>query len=101
MFYRRIKSRIGAKGAITATAINSLTLVYRMLKYGKEYLKQSIEQYEQKIPKTARTQPETESRRVGVRIGPQIAPNRSSHIAHTSTARQRSSDVTTRQNSPH
>src|SRR5438552_13816616 len=49
MYYRRIKSRIGGKGAITATAHKLACLVYRMLKYGKEYVKQSMEEYERKI----------------------------------------------------
>jgi transposase len=49
MFYRRIKSRIGGKGAITATAHKLACLVYRMLKYGKEYVKQSMQDYEQKV----------------------------------------------------
>jgi transposase len=49
LFYRRIKSRIGGKGAITATAHKLACLVYRMLKYGKEYVKQSMQEYEHKI----------------------------------------------------
>jgi transposase len=49
LFYRRIKSRIGGKGAITATAHKLACLVYRMLKYGKEYVKQSMEEYERKL----------------------------------------------------
>jgi transposase len=49
MFYKRIKSRIGGKGAITATAHKLACLVYRMLKYGKEYVKQSMQTYERKI----------------------------------------------------
>jgi transposase len=49
MFYKRIKSRIGGKGAITATAHKLASLVYRMLKYGKEYVRQSMEAYERKI----------------------------------------------------
>lgn len=49
LFYRRIKSRIGGKGAITATAHKRACPVYRMLKYGKEYVKQSMEEYERKI----------------------------------------------------
>jgi transposase len=49
LFYRRIKSRIGGKGAVTATAHKLACLVYRMLKYGTEYVKQSMEQYEQKV----------------------------------------------------
>jgi transposase len=49
MFYSRIKSRIGGKGAITATAHKLACLVYRMLKYGKEYVKQSMEEYEHRL----------------------------------------------------
>jgi transposase len=49
LFYRRIKSRIGGKGAITATAHKLACLVYRMLKYGREYVKQSMQEYEQKV----------------------------------------------------
>src|SRR5690349_17295455 len=49
LFYRRIKSRIGGKGAITATAHKLACLVYRMLKYGREYVKQSMAEYEKRI----------------------------------------------------
>jgi hypothetical protein len=35
--------------AITATAHKLACLVYRMLKYGKEYVKQSMEEYERTI----------------------------------------------------
>jgi transposase len=48
-FYRRIKSRLGAAGAITATAHKLARLVYRMLKYGTEYVKQSQADYEAKM----------------------------------------------------
>jgi transposase len=48
LFYRRIKSRIGGKGAVTATAHKLAGLVYRMLKYGSEYVRRSMEEYEQK-----------------------------------------------------
>lgn len=51
LFYRRIKSRLGGKGAVTATAHKLACLVYRMLKYGKEYVRQSMEEYEQKVRK--------------------------------------------------
>ncbi len=46
LFYRRIKSRIGAAGAITATAHKLARLVYGMLKYGREYIKTSMDAYE-------------------------------------------------------
>src|SRR5262249_46834795 len=49
LFYRRIKSRIGGKGAVTATAHKLAVLVYRMLTYGTEYVKRSLTEYEQRM----------------------------------------------------
>jgi transposase len=49
VFYRRIRSRIGGLGAVKATAHKLACLVYRMLKYGQEYVMQSMEEYEAKI----------------------------------------------------
>ena len=49
LFYRRIRSRIGGLGAVKATAHKLACLVYRMLKYGQEYVVQSMEDYEAKI----------------------------------------------------
>src|SRR5271165_3878624 len=49
LFYRRIRSRIGGLGAVKATAHKLACLVYRMLKYGEEYVTQSMEEYETKV----------------------------------------------------
>jgi transposase len=49
MFYRRIRSRLGGLGAVKATAHKLACLVYRMLKYGQEYVIQSMEEYEAKM----------------------------------------------------
>jgi transposase len=49
LFYRRIRSRLGGLGAVKATAHKLACLVYRMLKYGEEYVVQSMEEYEAKI----------------------------------------------------
>jgi transposase len=49
LFYRRIRSRIGGRGAVKATAHKLACLVYRMLKYGQEYVVTSMEEYEAKI----------------------------------------------------
>jgi hypothetical protein len=49
LFYRRIKSRIGGKGALMATAHKLAVLVYRMLRYGTEYVEGSMAEYEQKM----------------------------------------------------
>jgi transposase len=45
-FFRRMNSRLGFKGAITATAHKLARYVYAMLKHGQAYVRQSLEQYE-------------------------------------------------------
>jgi transposase len=65
LFYRRIKGRLGGKGAITATAHKLAGLVYRMLKYGREYVRQSLQEYEQKL----REQQERSLRRKAALLG--------------------------------
>jgi transposase len=70
-FYRRIKSRIGGKGAITATAHKLACLVYRMLKYGREYVKQSMDEYEKRI----REQQERALRRKAGLLGFDLVPH--------------------------
>jgi hypothetical protein len=67
---RRIKSRIGGKGAVTATAHKLACLVYRMLKYGKDYVKQSMAEYEQKV----RQQRERSLHRQAAALGYQLVP---------------------------
>jgi transposase len=49
LFYRRIRSRLGGLGAVKATAHKLACLIYRMLRYGEEYVTQSMEEYEAKI----------------------------------------------------
>jgi transposase len=46
-FYRRIQSRCGGSKAIVATARKLAERVYRLLRYGQEYVRQSAEAYEQ------------------------------------------------------
>ena len=45
-FYRRIQARAGAAKAIVATARKLAERVYRLLKYGTEYVCQEMEAYE-------------------------------------------------------
>jgi transposase len=47
-YYRRMKARLGAPKAITATAHKLARLVYSMLKYGTEYTDVGQEYYEQR-----------------------------------------------------
>jgi transposase len=45
-FYRRIQARVGAPKAIVATARKLAERVYRLLRYGEEYVRQGVEAYE-------------------------------------------------------
>ncbi len=46
--YRRLRTRLGAPKAITAMAHRLARLVYRMLKYGQEYVDRGAQYYEQR-----------------------------------------------------
>jgi transposase len=70
MFYRRIKSRIGGRGACTATAHKLARLVYQMLKYGRDYVKQGMDAYAEKM----REQAERFLRRKAAALGYDLAP---------------------------
>jgi transposase len=47
-FYRRMKARLGAASAITATAHKLARIIYRLLKHGELYVRQGMEAYENK-----------------------------------------------------
>lgn len=46
--YRRLRTKLGAPKAITAMAHRLARLVYRMLKYGQQYVDKGTEYYEQR-----------------------------------------------------
>lgn len=48
-FYRRMKGRIGAAEAITATAHKLARIIYRLIKHGEAYVRQGMEDYERKF----------------------------------------------------
>ena len=52
-FARRMRARLGAPKAITATAHKLAIIVYNMLKYGKTYVDRGVEYYEQQYRTTA------------------------------------------------
>jgi hypothetical protein len=52
-FLRRLKSRVGAPKAITATAHKLARLVYTLLKHGTAYVAQGVEEYEQRYRERA------------------------------------------------
>ena len=62
-FYRRMKAKLGAAEAVTATAHKLARLIYRLLKYGEAYVRQGMADYEKKfqdrklfaLQKTAKT----------------------------------------------
>lgn len=45
--YRRLRARLGAPKAITAMAAKQARLIYRMLKYGEEFVDKGVAHYEQ------------------------------------------------------
>lgn len=47
-YYRRMKAKLGAAEGITATAHKLARIIYRLLKYGEDYVREGMEQYERK-----------------------------------------------------
>jgi transposase len=47
-FYRRMKAKLGAAEAVTATAHKLARLVYRLIKHGEAYVRQGMADYEKK-----------------------------------------------------
>jgi transposase len=70
MFYRRIRSRIGGLGAVKATAHKLACLVYRMLKYGQEYVTQSMKEYEAKMKANMLKALERKAAAMGFQLSP-------------------------------
>lgn len=70
LFYHRIKGRLGGKAAITATARKLALLVYRLLKYGLEYVRQSMDEYAAKM----HAQAERSLRRKAAVLGYDLVP---------------------------
>jgi len=46
--YRRLRTKLGAPKAITAMAHKLARLVYRMLKYGREYLDKGMQYHDER-----------------------------------------------------
>ena len=47
-FYRRMKAKLGAAEAVTATAHKLARLIYRLLKHGEAYVRQGMEDYQKR-----------------------------------------------------
>ncbi len=74
MFYRRIRSRIGGRGAVKATAHKLACLIYRMLMYGEEYVTQSMAEYEAKMQADQLKSLERKAAAMGFRLSPVPSP---------------------------
>ena len=48
-YARRMKARLGAAEGITATAHKLARILYRLIKHGETYVRQGLEDYEQKF----------------------------------------------------
>jgi len=72
-FYRRMKARLGAPGAITAAAHRLARIIYALLRYGHAYVDQGQEAYEQQCQKRALQNLERRARKLGFRLMPAIA----------------------------
>jgi transposase len=48
-YYRRMKAKLGAAEAVTATAHKLARLIYRLIKHGEAYVRQGLEDYERKF----------------------------------------------------
>lgn len=74
MFYRRIKSRIGGQGAVTATAHKLARLVWRMLRHGTEYVRQTMAEYEQQMRGKAERLLKAKAAKLGFELVPKAVP---------------------------
>ena len=70
LFYRRIRSRIGGLGAVKATAHKLACLIYRMLRYGEDYVTQSMEEYEAKVKANTLKALERKAAAMGYQLSP-------------------------------
>ena len=48
-FYRRMKARLGAAEAVTATAHKLARIIYRLIKHGEAYVRQGMQAYEEQF----------------------------------------------------
>jgi len=67
-FYRRMRTRLGAPKAITATAHKLAKLVYRMLKYGQDYVDKGQEYYEQLYKKRVYKNLQNRAKQLGFQL---------------------------------
>lgn len=72
-FYKRIKSRHGAKVANKATARKIAVLYYRLMKFGFDYVEQGLEEYEKKYKEKMLKSLVKKARQFGMELVPKAA----------------------------
>ena len=72
-FLRRMKARLGSPKAITALAHKLAKLIYRMLKYGGEYVEKGVEFYEEMYRKRREASLRKKAKEMGYDLTPQAA----------------------------
>jgi transposase len=72
-YYRRMKARLGAPKAITATAHKLARLIYSMMKHGKEYTDVGQDYYEQQYKSRAIKNIKTRARQLGFELVEAVA----------------------------
>lgn len=72
-FYRRIKSRHGARVANKATARKIAVLYYRLMKFGFDYVEQGLEEYERKYKEKMLKSLTKKARQMGMELVPKAA----------------------------
>ena len=73
--FRRLRSRLGPPKAITAMAAKQARLVYRMLKYGEEYVDKGTAQYEAKYERQKLKQLAKQAAKHGLALVPMQNPS--------------------------
>jgi len=73
-FYRRIQARAGGPKAVVATARKIAERVYRLLKYGQEYVRQSEAAYEAAYQERVAKALAKKAARLGYKLVPETAP---------------------------
>ena len=78
--YRRLRTQLGAPKAITAMAHKLARLVYRMLKYGSDYVDKGMAHYEDKYRQTKITWIKKKAAELGMTLLPSMPRLRPSSI---------------------
>jgi len=74
-YYRRMRGRLGAAAAITATAHKLARITYRLLKHGELYVRTGLEEYEQKFRQRLLRNLEKTAHSLGLQLIPTQTPS--------------------------